>query len=128
MKTLTLMNAAGQILEQATGVTAVSLTYERAYKPGDHLVMESDEPLVYAGVDAFLSPAYLYLPEGRLDYIFPTAEDELLAYNPLAFRAGVHTAFISGAAAVKDIRRDLALNPLCRRQFAGAYPFIQANV
>lgn len=73
MKKLMLKNAAGEILCQASGEASVSLTYERAYAPGDQLVFESDEPWIYAAVDAFLSPAYLYLPDGRLEYVIPTA-------------------------------------------------------
>ena len=128
MVELKLLDGRGQVLARAKGERSVTLTAARTYEPGDRLELISDEPYVYASVDAFQLPAWLYLPGGRSTYVFPTEPAALEPYSPQAFHGGVHTYTLGHAPQVKDVRRDLALDPLAQRVFAGAYPFARANV
>ena len=128
MNSLTLLDARDTVIGRAESEGAVALTVERAYQPGDRLVMRSDEKACYASVSALLSPAYLYLPGGEAVFHIPTEPESLRAYAPLAFRGLLHTFTLAPAPLSAAVYRNLALNPLCQREFAGAYPFVSANV
>ena len=128
MLKLILMDKENHELARAEGEKSIALTVNRDYEEGDHLLLQSEEPYVYASVDAFLAPAYLYLPEGSFTFRFPVGMWPLLPYSPQAFRSGMHTYTLCEAPEAKKVRRDLALNPLCQRPFEGSYPFVHANV
>lgn len=128
MMELILQDASGTVLARAAGQESAALTVERTYVPGDTLTILTAEPYIYASVDACLLPAHLYVPSGRFVYRFPTDPQALEPYHPQAFRSGVHTYMVGKDAAVKKIRRDLALNPLCQHEQGGAWPFAHANV
>ncbi len=128
MIALTLLAADGTVLGEARDKEAAALTVLRAYQPGDRLVVDTDQRELYISVDAFLSPAYLYVPQGRFTFSFPTAAAELEPYAPQAFRGELHTYMAAPAGELQGAYRNLALNPVAQRQFGGGYPFASANV
>ena len=128
MLELSLMDAGGRVLETARSADAAALTAVRTYQSGDQLVIETDQKELHVSVDAFLPPAYLYVPEGRFTYVFPTQPQELEPYAPQAFRGELHTYMAAPASRGRGVYRNLALNPVAQRQFAGGYPFVSANI
>lgn len=128
MTTIKLLNRDNKMLYEATGECATALTVSRAYEQGDWLEIQSDAAYLYISVDAFLPPAYVYVPDGRLAYRFPTDAAALQPYAPQAFRGLLHTYTACVADEAKSVYRNLALNPAAQRAFEGGYPFAHANV
>lgn len=125
---LTLLDANGVALDSVRSGDAAALTAVRTYRPGDRLVIVTDQRELYVSVDAFLTPAYLYIPEGSFVFTFPTEPAELEPYAPQAFRGELHTYAAAPAVRSRGVYRNLALNPVAQRRFGGAFPFASANV
>lgn len=125
---LTLLDANGVALDSVRSGDAAALTAVRTYRPGDRLVIVTDQRELYVSVDAFLTPAYLYIPEGSFVFTFPTEPAELEPYAPQAFRGELHTYTAAPAVRSRGVYRNLALNPVAQRRFGGAFPFASANV
>ena len=86
MVELSLLDGQGEVLDRARSAEAAALTAVRAYQPGDQLVIVTDQQELYVSVDAFVTPAYIHVPQGRFTYVFPTQDAELQPYAPQAFR------------------------------------------
>ena len=56
---LTLLDVNGVALDSVRSGDAAALTAVRTYRPGDRLVIVTDQRELYVSVDAFLAPAYL---------------------------------------------------------------------
>lgn len=128
MVELSLLDGQGEVLDRVRSAEAAALTAVRAYQPGDQLVIVTDQQELYVSVDAFVTPAYIHVPQGRFTYVFPTQDAELQPYAPQAFRGELHTYTAAPALCSRGIYRNLALNPVAQREFGGAFPFVSANV
>ena len=68
MVELSLLDGQGEVLDRACSAEAAALTAVRAYQPGDQLVIVTDQQELYVSVDAFVTPAYIHVPQGRFSH------------------------------------------------------------
>ena len=113
-------------LAEQTAEGETCLVFEGLYREGDCITFESDARFARVRVDQCLEPASLYLPTGTFTFRLPLAGDNLAAYPPMAFQAGLH--LISLAPDSGNAYRNLALNPLDQRGTVTAYPHVTATV
>ncbi len=128
--TLLVTDIKGTIVAQSEAAPKATLTFDRAYQPGDRLVLLASRwPVaVRLSLDGHLPPALVYLTADRLEYPVPVGEPAL-AYPPEAFGAGRHTLTAEPADPGEwRAHRNLSLNPLDRRGETAYYPHCIANV
>lgn len=126
--TVSVKNAAGEVLASATGKNRVYLNYTAEYQAGDVLSLTSDEPgYVIAQLEDSLDPAFGML---NSEFSLPVPfEERRICYSPKAFTGAVHL-LCARAATEAEIaaRRNLALNPMDCHANQGFYPHASANV
>ena len=117
----------GRIIARASHETEAMLCVDRAYQPGDRIVISGREHLL-TQMDQALMPGEVYLPEKTMTWIVPIGEHRL-AYAPGTFEAERHV-IRARAMEEKEIfaRRNVALNPADLRGDTNFYPHCTANV
>ena len=117
----------GRIITRASHETEAMLCVDRAYQPGDRIVISGGEHLL-AQMDQALTPGEAFLPQKTMTWIVPIGEHRL-AYAPGTFEAGRHV-IRARAMEEKEIfaRRNVALNPADLRGDTDFYPHCTANV
>lgn len=71
MVELSLLDGQGEVLDRVRSAEAAALTAVRAYQPGDQLVIVTDQQELYVSVDAFVTPAYIHVPQAASPMFFP---------------------------------------------------------
>ena len=117
----------GRIITRASHETEAMLCVDRAYQPGDRIVISGGEHLL-AQMDQALTPGEAFLPQKTMTWIVPIGEHRL-AYAPGTFEAGRHV-ILARAMEEKEVfsRRNVALNPADLRGDTDFYPHCTANV
>ena len=117
----------GRIITRASHETEAMLCVDRAYQPGDRIVISGGEHLL-TQMDQALTPGEAFLPQKTMTWIVPIGEHRL-AYAPGTFEAGRHV-ILARAMEEKEIfaRRNVALNPADLRGDTDFYPHCTANV
>ena len=117
----------GQIIAGASHETEAMLCVDRAYQPGDRIVLSGSEHM-RAQMDQALMAGEVYLPEKTMTWLVPAGEHRL-AYAPGTFEARRHV-IRARAMGEEEIlsRRNLALNPADLRGDTDFYPHCTANV
>ena len=113
-------------LAMAEGITQANLYYEGKYDVGDFLLFKTPQPFCKVQVDQSIGEAEVFVPSKTFRYVIPISDDLPLAYPPEAFCSLKH--LISIGEAPFEGRRNLALNPIAKRENEGVYPYIHANV
>ncbi len=128
MISITVKAADGEILAVASHKTEALLCVDRAYQPGDAILLESSEKHLFVQMDGALQPGEVYLPEGRMTWQVPAGEHRL-AYAPGTFEAPRHviTARVMTAEEIAA-RRNIAGNPADLRGDTDFFPHCTANV
>lgn len=116
----------GEKIAHAEGCCEASLLYMGLYEEEDVLLFEGAPRDAWVQVDQAVSPARMYLPEGRFEYCLPLAGDGLQVYAPGAFTDSMH--LVSVRPALGNPYRNLAENPADQRGTVQAYPHASANV
>ena len=117
----------GQVIAGASHETEAMLCVDRAYQPGDRIVLSGEEHL-WVRMDQALPAGEIYLPGKTMTWLVPAGEHRL-AYAPGLFEAARHV-ICARAMGESDIytRRNLALNPADLRGDTDFYPHCTANV
>ena len=127
MISIVVLSAGGDVLASAEHPEEAWLCVDRAYEPGDTVLISGAERLLVR-MDQGLPEAEVYLPAGRMTWPVPAGEHRL-AYAPGTFEAPRHVilakALPEGAAARV---RNLALNPADLRGDTDFFPHCRANV
>ncbi|MBB4008382.1 discoidin domain-containing protein [Allorhizobium taibaishanense] len=110
--TLGVTHADGRCLAQVHGEEEAWLVYRDAYREGDRLQVElSAAGHVRLALDAAMTPALVYLPQGQFSFSIPF-DSRRKAYPPHAFQGDLHRLFVAQARPEEvAARRNLALNP-----------------
>ena len=123
-----LKNIHGEKIVEAEGNEKVTVTFERTYEIGDVIVITTDHPYVTIELDQYLAPAEVYLPTGRLEYAIPFGEKRK-AYHPEAFLQEKHELKVTVTSKLRLAqKRNIAMNPLDKRDYAKCFPHSDANV
>lgn len=128
--TLSVLNAAGEVLSSAAGRGEVWLVHEPEYAPGDRLRLACSAPdqFVILQLDDALAPAYVYCKGNGCDYPVPCGEARKV-FSGRAFSGTRHYLHVRLAAPEEAAqRRNLALNPWATHEPGGPFPFASANV
>ncbi len=126
--TVSVKNAAGEVLATATGENRVFLEYRAAYQPGDVLCLESDESgYVVAQLEDSLAETFgLLNGEATLPVPF---EERRICYSSKCFTGEVHLLWARTATDAEiSARRNLALNPMDCHANHAMFPHASANV
>lgn len=114
-------------LLEMQGEDVLSITWERAYEPGDFLELSvGEETFVELQLDEAVEPAVIYVKKSPFVYWIPTGE-ELEAYAPEAFRGTVHRMFVRCVDRPLGCR-NLSENSLDVRGESNGYPHCTATV
>ncbi|MVA37478.1 carbohydrate-binding protein [Agrobacterium vitis] len=127
--TLTVVDAAGQNLAQSSADHEAFLVYRQPYRDGDQLLVDVSEPgHIRLALDAAMTPAILYLPQGRFSFSIPFGARKI-AYPPHAFCGDLHRLYAAKARPEEmSAQRNLAFNPLDDHANSQAFPHVEANV
>lgn len=125
---ITFSDEKGAFIKSQSGKESAALALQRTYVSGDKVEIETDLQDLYVSLDQFVYPALVHIPGGKMTFTIPTAPEELMPYAPQAFRGELHTFTATYCPQSLKVQRNLALNPLAQRQFAGHYPFAKANI
>ncbi len=127
--TLKVLDENNQVQAVRQGEDEVSLVYNREYKEGDRIFLESSEKDVYLAVQAddALGEAFVYTT-GPIDFKIPFDEKKI-CYSPKTFYGSRHL-LTARAAAREEIGtyRNLSLNVMDQHGNTGCYPHASANV
>lgn len=128
MITIRVMSADGALLAQTEHESEALLGVDRAYQPGDAIVIESDNKHLMVQMDATILPGEVYLPEGKMTWVVPSGEHRL-AYCPVAFGGARHIVTARAMTQPEvSARRNLACNPSDLRGDTDFFPHCTANV
>ncbi|MBR6029679.1 MAG: carbohydrate-binding protein [Clostridia bacterium] len=125
MISIELFSSAGELLAEASHPEEALLCVDRAYEPGDTLVIRGAQRLKVQ-MDQALPPAEVYLPDGMMTWPVPAGE-ERLAYPPGCFEAPRHVIQARLPREQAGLR-DLARNPADLRGDTDFFPHCTANV
>lgn len=129
MITITIMNAAGDILRHTEHPTEALLRVDRVYEEGDVILITCDTtPHLIVQPEVTLLPAEVFLPQGRMTWRVPAGEHRM-GYSTAAFTSAraIVTARVMTDAEVRA-RRNVALNPADLRGDTDFFPHATANV
>ncbi len=127
MISIAVLSAGGGVLAFAEHPREAWLSVDRAYEPGDAIVISGPAHLVVR-MDQALPAGEVYLPSGRMHWRVPAGEHRL-AYPPAAFEAPRHIIFARAMEEGEAARtRNLALNPADLRGETDFFPHCTANV
>ena len=117
----------GRVLARCAHEREALLCVDRAYAPGDRIVLSGGAHL-WVQMDQALPAGEVYLPSGRMAWPVPAGEHRL-AYPPGAFEARRHV-ISARVLEQEEIRavRNIALNPADLRGDTDFYPHCTANV
>jgi hypothetical protein len=127
---LKIINEEGNILASNTETDEVMLVYQNEYKPGDKIVLTSNEKdiYLYVQVDDALGSAFVYISQNEVVHQIPFAEKRL-SYSPKVFVGNMH--YLWARLATKEEvsnYKNLALNVMDQHGCTGCYPHASANV
>lgn len=128
--TISVQNAAGVVLDSASGEGECWLVYEPAYAPGDQLYVSCGQPdqFLVLCLDDALPPAFVYCKGPRFSFPVPF-EEARNVFSPRAFSGERHYLHVRLAAPCEiAARKNLALNPWATHELGGPYPHASANV
>ena len=114
---------------QKTGDDDVHLVYNHAYKKGDCIILETEQPGFYdIRLEDTMLPAIVYLSGQKAVFPIPFGVDRY-GYSPRSFKGKRHliTAHAVSADALGPCR-DLALNSYDAINTEGMYPHATTNV
>jgi hypothetical protein len=126
---ISIINAAGDLLALDRAQGLASLVYSAEYQPGDRIVITTSEPECHAWLqlDEVLGASMVYLT-GSFVYTVPFCEKR---YNlsPKAFTGDSHYLFVREAFPHQiGAYRNLALNVCDQHDARNIYPHASANV
>lgn len=128
--TLSVLNAAGEVLAAASGQGEAWLVYEPEYAPGDCLRVACALPGQYLilALDDAVAPAFVYCREAACACPVPFGEARKV-FSPRAFQGTRHYLH-ARLARPEEVaaRKNLALNPWATHEPGGPFPFASANV
>lgn len=127
MITVTVQASDGTVLASASHPEEVLLSVDRAYRPGDRILISGAAHLSVR-MDQSLPSGEVFLPEEKMTWPVPCGEHRL-AYAPGLFEAPRH--IIAAARLPEDdlyTLRNLACNPADLRGTTDFYPHCTANV
>ena len=121
------IDASGTVLASAEHQEEAMLCVDRVYQPGDRLIIEGAKHL-WVQMDQSISGAFVYAPEGVMDWPVPAGEHRL-AYAPGIFEAPRHV-ITARAMTEAEIAapRNIALNTADLRGDTDFFPHCTANV
>ncbi|MWV42806.1 carbohydrate-binding protein [Paenibacillus sp. HJL G12] len=117
---------------QATGTDAgqAQLVYERAYEPGDQIILRSEHIDVYLVIqlDDAMDPAFIYMTGHEYRFVIPFDEKKK-SYSLKSFSGELHALTARMAAKHEiDAYKNLALNVYDQHENETVYPHAVANV
>ncbi|MBR5733354.1 MAG: carbohydrate-binding protein [Lachnospiraceae bacterium] len=127
---LSVVNAAGEVICEASGSDFVDLVCLHTYSEGDRIVLETSEKDRYIKwqPDDALGSAFVYITDTAVDYLIPFGEKRI-SCSPKIFSGDRHYLY---AEAARDDEisayRNLALNPADQHRDVPCYPHATANV
>ena len=128
MYTIQIVDAAGNVKQEAAGTGYARLLCTLTYQEGDAIAFITDERHCAIQVDQALPEALVYLPDKSFSFAIPMG-DLKAAYPPQAFAGDMHLMQIRPARMEElRARRNLALNPVDRRFCPNCFPHASANV
>lgn len=130
MLTLSIQNAAGEILASACGGEEAVLVYEPEYQPGNtiSLACDKENSFVMLHLEDTLAPAFVFLKGHQCTYPIPFGEARKV-FSSRAFTGKRHCLSVRAARPEEiSVRKNLALNPYATHTPGGPYPFASANV
>ncbi len=117
----------GACLASAGGDMEAALCVDRAYEPGDRVVISGSRHM-YAQMDQAMPRGEVYAPSGTMTWTVPAGEHRL-SYAPGAFEAKRHVIWARAMTKEELLsRRNLAGNPADLRGDTDFYPHCTANV
>lgn len=128
MITITVKDAAGNMLARAAHESEALLCFDREYAEGDAIEIVSDSRHLWMQPDVSILPGEVYLPAGKMTWRVPCGEHRL-AYRPGAFTEPRH--IVAARALSPDeiaAERCLSRNPADLRGETDFFPHCTANV
>lgn len=125
MITIELRDAEGALVASAAHPSEAMLCVNRAYLPGDVLILRG-APFLAVQMDQAIPEGTVCLPEGKMTWPVPAGEHRL-AYAPGCFEASRHIV-LARLPGPFPAERDLARNPADLRGDTDFYPHCTANV
>ncbi|MEP2759776.1 MAG: carbohydrate-binding protein [Roseibium sp.] len=128
--TLKIKDEAGGVLATVSGNTGVGLCYQKAFEPGDQIVLTTSKKgeFLVVSFDSTLPPTLIYLAEDEFHYPIPFGKLSE-AHAPAAFQGEKHRIMVRQACGEElSMRRNLALNPHDMPSIEGVFPHATANV
>lgn len=126
---LQITDAEGVVLAESADEAYIDLVYDKAYRPGERIVLSVDAPGTYLVIqlDDVMNPAFVYMRGLRYVFAVPFGE-ERLAYNPKAFTGELHLlrARLATDAEV-SLYKNLAENEYDTHENNICYPHVTAN-
>ncbi|BFH62995.1 carbohydrate-binding protein [Paenibacillus azoreducens] len=128
--TLEVQSANGTVQATASDQGQAHLVYEKAYEPGDQIVLKSGNENSYLVIqlDDAMDPAFVFLAGKEFRFVIPFDEKKI-SYSPKTFMGDLHT--LTARLATEDeinAYRNLALNVYDQHENATCYPHAFANV
>lgn len=127
--TYKILNAENELLASCAGEDELYLVYKEEYKPGDRIVLETEQAaFAVIQLDDAMGEELVYLKNGSLSYEIPF-EAKRVCYSPKCFIGDRHLLTVREARE-EEIRayRNLARNKYDQHGDTGCYPHAAANV
>lgn len=132
---IAVLDGQNEVKCHADGVDELWLVHQEKYEPGDKIIFTTNEfPAFYViRVDGCQDEAYVYLTQGKVEYVIPFERDNPLkadrfSYHPGSFTGERHYITMRKAKAQENRNyRNLAKNVMDQRDSTGCYPHVHAN-
>ena len=127
---LKVLDEAGHTLMTCPAHQEVSLVYTGAYRPGDRIALEINQPGQFCVVqfEDTMAPALVYVVKREINFHIPFGE-QAITYSPKSFQGSRHVIRARLARPEElALRRNLAFNCYDQHGDTGFYPHAWANV
>ena len=128
--TISILNAKGEVLEQASGKESCCLFYQSSYQQGDVIEVQSScaTPFIDLSLDSCLPLSSVYFKNKCFSFPIPQG-DKCQTYPPFAFQGSSHRimARVTENPASRSCF-NLALNPYDHGENTTIFPHASANV
>lgn len=128
--TLRILDKDDQILGEDCGEDYAGIAYQKAYREGDKIRLETTQQNLYVvwQADDGLGPVFCYLTKESITYEVPFGEKKI-PYSPKAFSGNRHYLYVRTARKEEIAAyRNLAFNVYDQHRDTGCFPHAWANV